>query len=89
MDSDAIDDEDFGSARKKRSPRKAGNDLKRKRTREANLKSSKTTTPSPNKRKKATNESDDGEDDGYEVVGQIVQAPTTGRGLKSLRLLDE
>lgn len=81
MDSDAIDDADFGVSTK--------NDKKRKR---ASVKRSPA-TPTPKKSrsntKKSASKSRTAEDedefddleDGQEIVGTVVQAPKTGRGI--------
>lgn len=74
MDSDAIDDADFGVSTK--------NNKKRKRA--SVKKSPATSSPKksrPNTKKSADDENElDDLEDGQEVVGTVVQAPKTGRG---------
>lgn len=84
MDSDTIDDEDFDEAPRKKSPKKSqspAKNLKRKRRSEVGQKTSRLSSSSPKKQKNSTEEHDDeGSDEGLEVIGEIIQAPTTGRG---------
>ena len=71
MDSDALDD-DFDEKPKKRkriSPRKS--------TKSSPAKS----TPRKKRKPKADSEDDESADGDHEVVGEVVQAPTTGRGM--------
>ena len=71
LDSDALDD-DFDEKPKKRkrnSPRKS-------------LKSSPAkSTPQKKRKRKDDSEDDDSADPDHEVVGEVVQAPKTGRGM--------
>jgi len=84
LDSGALDDDDFDGkntpASKSRSPAK---NLKRKRENaRAKVLKSGNLKESPKRRRKVeveVDDDDDGSEDGVEVVGDIVQAPTTGQ----------
>lgn len=80
MDSDAIDDADFGVSTKNNKKRKRAS-VKKSPAISSPKKSRPNTKKSANKTRAADDEDEfDDLEDGQEVVGTVVQAPKTGRG---------